>query len=73
MAWLDTGTHDSLLDAANFIQTIEHRQGLKVACPEEIAYRQGYISASQLDELAARLGKSSYGEYLRRIVTEKVY
>ena len=73
MAWLDTGTHDSLLDAANFIQTIEHRQGLKVACPEEIAYRQGYISAGQLEDLAARLGKSSYGDYLRRIVTEKVY
>ena len=73
MAWLDTGTHDSLLDAANFIQTIEHRQGLKVACPEEIAYRQGYISAEQLQDLAARLGNSTYGEYLRRIVTEKVY
>lgn len=73
MAWLDTGTHDSLLDAANFIQTIEHRQGLKVACPEEIAYRLGYISAPQLEALAARLGKSTYGEYLRRIVTEKVY
>jgi glucose-1-phosphate thymidylyltransferase len=73
MAWLDTGTHDSLLDASNFIQTIEHRQGLKVASPEEIAYRLGYIDAQQLDALAAKLGKSSYGEYLRRIVAEKVY
>jgi glucose-1-phosphate thymidylyltransferase len=73
MAWLDTGTHDSLLDASNFIQTIEHRQGLKVASPEEIAYRLGYIDAQQLDALAARLGKSSYAEYLRRVVGEKVY
>ena len=73
MAWLDTGTHDSLLDAANFIQTIEHRQGLKVACPEEIAFRQGYISAAQLEALADGLGKSSYGDYLRRILTERVY
>jgi glucose-1-phosphate thymidylyltransferase len=73
MAWLDTGTHDSLLDASNFIQTIEHRQGLKVASPEEIAYRLGYIDAQQLDALAARLGKSSYADYLRRVVGEKVY
>lgn len=73
MAWLDTGTHDSLLDASNFIQTIEQRQGLKVASPEEIAYRLGYIDARQLDALAARLGKSSYAEYLRRVVAEKVY
>jgi glucose-1-phosphate thymidylyltransferase len=73
MAWLDTGTHDSLLDASNFIQTIEHRQGLKVASPEEIAYRLGYIDAQQLDALAAKLGKSSYAEYLRRVVAEKVY
>jgi glucose-1-phosphate thymidylyltransferase len=73
MAWLDTGTHDSLLDAANFIQTIEQRQGLKVASPEEIAYRLGYIDAQQLDSLAARLGKSSYADYLRRMVAEKVY
>ncbi|HXS14041.1 MAG TPA: glucose-1-phosphate thymidylyltransferase RfbA [Acidobacteriaceae bacterium] len=73
MAWLDTGTHDSLLDASNFIQTIEHRQGLKVASPEEIAFRLGYIDAQQLDALAARLGKSSYAEYLRRVVAEKVY
>ncbi|HZQ42547.1 MAG TPA: glucose-1-phosphate thymidylyltransferase RfbA [Acidobacteriaceae bacterium] len=73
MAWLDTGTHDSLLDASNFIQTIEHRQGLKVASPEEIAYRLGYIDAEQLNALATKLGKSSYGEYLRRVVGEKVY
>jgi glucose-1-phosphate thymidylyltransferase len=73
MAWLDTGTHDSLLDASNFIQTIEQRQGLKVASPEEIAYRLGYIDAQQLDALAAKLGKSSYAEYLRRLVAEKVY
>ena len=73
MAWLDTGTHDSLLDASNFIQTIEHRQGLKVASPEEIAFRLGYIDAQQLEALAARLGKSSYADYLRRVVAEKVY
>jgi len=73
MAWLDTGTHDSLLDASNFIQTIEQRQGLKVASPEEISYRLGYIDAQQLDALAAKLGKSSYAEYLRRVVAEKVY
>jgi glucose-1-phosphate thymidylyltransferase len=73
MAWLDTGTHDSLLDATNFIQTIESRQGLKVACPEEIAFRLGYIDAQQLESLAAKLGKSSYAEYLRRAVAETVY
>jgi glucose-1-phosphate thymidylyltransferase len=73
MAWLDTGTHDSLLDASNFIFTIEHRQGLKVACPEEIAYRQGYITAEQLESLAAKIGKSSYGSYLRQLLTETVY
>ena len=73
MAWLDTGTHDSLLDAANFIQTIEHRQGLKVACPEEIAFRLGYISAEQLELRAAELGSSSYGAYLRRVLAEMVY
>lgn len=73
MAWLDTGTHDSLLDASNFIQTIEQRQGLKVASPEEIAFRLGYIDAQQLDTLAAKLGKSSYADYLRRVVAEKVY
>jgi len=73
MAWLDTGTHDSLLDASNFIFTIEHRQGLKVACPEEIAYRQGYITEEQLNILAAKIGKSTYGSYLRQLLTDKVY
>jgi len=73
LAWLDTGTHDSLLDASNFIQTIEQRQGLKVACPEEIAYRLGYISAEQLEALAAKLGKSTYATYLHRILAETVY
>ncbi len=73
MAWLDTGTHDSLLDASNFIFTLERRQGLKVACPEEIAYRLGYIDGEQLNVLAARIGKSSYGNYLRQLLTETVY
>jgi len=73
MAWLDTGTHDSLLEASLFIQTIEKRQGLKVACLEEIAYRQGYIDEAQLAQLATKLAKSSYGEYMKRIVDEKVY
>jgi glucose-1-phosphate thymidylyltransferase len=73
MAWLDTGTHDSLLDASNFIFTIERRQGLKVACPEEIAYRLGYINAAQLSALATRIGKSTYGNYLRQLLTETVY
>jgi glucose-1-phosphate thymidylyltransferase len=73
MAWLDTGTHDSLLEASIFIQTIEKRQGLKVACLEEIAYRQGYIDATQLRELAVQMAKSTYGEYLKRVVDERVY
>jgi glucose-1-phosphate thymidylyltransferase len=72
-AWLDTGTHESLLEASNFIQTIEHRQGLKVACPEEIAFRLGYISHAQLEQLAAKLGKSSYGDYLRLMIRETVF
>lgn len=63
-AWLDTGTHESLLQASNFIQTIEHRQGLKVSCPEEIAYQQGWITAADLEALAAPLAKSGYGRYL---------
>jgi glucose-1-phosphate thymidylyltransferase len=73
MAWLDTGTHDSLLEASLFIQTIEKRQGLKVACLEEIAYRQGFIDASQLQALAVRMEKSTYGEYLKRVIDERVY
>jgi len=63
-AWLDTGTHDSLLEAAQFIATIEHRQGLKIACPEEIAFRMGYIDSAQLEKLAAPLVRSGYGTYL---------
>lgn len=73
MAWLDTGTHDSLLEASQFIQTIEKRQGLKVMCPEEIAYRQGFISIDQLEKLATPLVKSGYGDYLLQIVKESVY
>ncbi|HWG18687.1 MAG TPA: glucose-1-phosphate thymidylyltransferase RfbA [Acidobacteriaceae bacterium] len=73
MAWLDTGTHDSLLEASSFIHTIEQRQGLKVACLEEIAYRSGYIDAAQMEAQAAKLGKSSYGAYLRRVLEEKVF
>jgi glucose-1-phosphate thymidylyltransferase len=71
-AWLDTGTHDSLLEASQFISTIENRQGLKVACPEEIAFRQKWISASELEELARPLAKNGYGQYLNRIAKEKV-
>ena len=73
LAWLDTGTHESLLDASQFIETIERRQGLKIACLEEIAYRSGYIDAKQLEALARPLAKSGYGEYLLRVLTEKVY
>ncbi len=70
-AWLDTGTHRSLLQAANFIQTIEERQGLKIACVEEVAYRMGYIDAAQVARLAAPLEKSGYGEYLMQVVAER--
>ncbi|MGI8771252.1 MAG: glucose-1-phosphate thymidylyltransferase RfbA [Acidobacteriaceae bacterium] len=70
MAWLDTGTHDSMLDASMFIATLEKRQGLKIACPEEIAYRMGYISAGQLEALAEPLVKSGYGLYLQQILAE---
>ncbi|MCX4193388.1 glucose-1-phosphate thymidylyltransferase RfbA [Methylophaga sp. OBS1] len=71
MAWLDTGTHDSLLEASQFIQTIEKRQGMKVMCPEEIAFRKGYISAQDLKTLAKPLIKSGYGDYLMQILSEK--
>jgi glucose-1-phosphate thymidylyltransferase len=73
MAWLDTGTHDSLLEASMFIQTIEKRQGLKIMCPEEIAYRRGYIDAEQLEKLAQPLIKSGYGSYLMNILTETIF
>ncbi len=72
MAWLDTGTHEALLEAAHFIETIERRQGLKVACPEEIAFRMGFIDAAQLEALAKPLEKSSYGEYLRLVLTDRL-
>ncbi len=72
-AWLDTGTHDSLLEAGQFIATLEKRQGLKVACPEEIAFRSGWITAAQLEALAQPLRKNGYGQYLLQILNEKVY
>lgn len=71
-AWLDTGTHESLLSAANFIQVVEERQGLKIACPEEIAYRQGFITAEELEKLAAPLSKSGYGQYLMSVLSQEV-
>ena len=70
LAWLDTGTHEALLEAAHFIETIERRQGLKIACPEEVAYRMGFIDARQLEELARALEKSTYGQYLRTVLSE---
>lgn len=73
MAWLDTGTHESLLEASNFIATIEHRQGLKVACLEEIAFRKGYISASDVEKLAAPMIKNQYGQYLMDILKKEVH
>jgi len=72
-AWLDTGTHESLLEAGQFIATLENRQGLKVACPEEISFRQQWIDAAQLEKLARPLAKNGYGQYLLRILEEKVY
>ena len=73
MAWLDTGTHDSLIEAGSFIQTIEKRQGLKVACPEEIAYRMGFIDAEKLAALASKYAKNGYGDYLKQVLTERVF
>jgi glucose-1-phosphate thymidylyltransferase len=72
-AWLDTGTHDSMLEASLYISTIERRQGLKIACPEEIAFRSGWIDKNQLQQLAAPLTKSGYGAYLTNILKEKVF
>lgn len=72
-AWLDTGTHESLLEAATFIETIEKRQGLKIACPEEIAYRQGFIDAAQIERLAAPLAKNGYGQYLLALLNERIF
>lgn len=72
IAWLDTGTHESLLEASQFVETVEKRQGLKICCPEEIAYRMGYISAAQLEALAAGMNESEYGQYLLGVLRDKV-
>lgn len=73
MAWLDTGTHESLIEAGSFIQTIEKRQGLKIACPEEIAYRMGFIDGAQLEVMANKYAKNGYGQYLKQVLTEQVF
>jgi len=73
MAWLDTGTHDSLIEAGSFIQTIEKRQGLKIACLEEIAYRMKFINAAQLEAMANKYAKNGYGQYLKQVLTEQIY
>ncbi len=73
MAWLDTGTHESLLEAGTFIETIEKRQGLKIACPEEIAYRKGFIDAAQVEVMANKYAKNGYGQYLKQILNEKIF
>ena len=72
-AWLDTGTHDSLIEASQFVQTVEKRQGLKIACPEEIAFRMGFIDAGRLEQLAQPLLKSGYGQYLAQILHERIF
>jgi len=72
-AWLDTGTHESLLEAAHFIETIERRQGLKIACPEEIAFRMGYIDAQALERLAEPMKKNAYGQYLLGVLRDRVF
>ena len=72
-AWLDTGTHESLLEASQYVQTVEKRQGLKIACPEEIAYRKGLISAAELEELAMRMKNNGYGQYLLQVLNETLF
>jgi glucose-1-phosphate thymidylyltransferase len=73
MAWLDTGTHETLLEAAHFIETVERRQGLKIACPEEVAYRMGYITGAQLESLAATYRNNGYGQYLLSLLNERLF
>ena len=73
IAWLDAGTHESLMQAAAFIQAVQERQGLMIACPEEIAFRMGFIDAAQLEALARPLARSGYGEYLLRVLADKLY